>query len=208
MKNFIRQVLKEYVTLIEQNEKKQAANTKPNPSKVFKGSIWGDTEKAFNNDNIVSGSYDAQGQPRTYDALHSFQSRASDKFGGRMNTLVQNGIKTYKKNNNIKAVDIKEVSVNIDPNTVTVNWEVKLGPSTDGYTYEEFDSRGSAGGGESAVDKQLTSMHSYNTGTPKLVYHYNKDIPVCFNSDGTKKKGGCKGTINIQQKFFKYGKKV
>jgi len=159
-------------------------------------------------EEIIKGSYSAEGQPNAYDALHSFQSRASDKFGGRMNTKVQNAIKNYKKTQKINAVDIKKVYVKIDPNTLTVNWEVSIGPSFDGYTYEEFDSRGSAGGGEKAVDKQLDRMHTFNSGIPKMVYHYNEIIPVCFDSNGTKKKNGCRGTINIQQKFFKYGKKV
>ena len=199
MKNLIKQVLKEYTTLVEQNElKKYAANVEPPHLKKMKEGLQ----------KVISGSYTAEGQPRAYDALHSFQSRASDKFGGRINTKVQNGIKEYKNNTGIKAIDIKKVSVTIDPNTLTVNWKVTIGPSTDGYTYEQFDSRGSAGGGESAVEGQLSSMHSYNSGTPKMVYHFNKTIPVCFNSNGTKKKDGCKGTINIQQKFFKYGKKV
>ena len=199
MKNLIKQVLKEYTTLVEQNElKKYAANVEPPHLKKMKEGLQ----------KVISGSYTAEGQPRAYDALHSFQSRASDKFGGRINTKVQNGIKEYKKTSGLKAIDIKKVSVTIDPNTLTVNWKVTIGPSTDGYTYEQFDSRGSAGGGESAVDGQLSSMHSYNSGTPKMVYHFNKTIPVCFNSNGTKKKDGCKGTINIQQKFFKYGKKV
>jgi hypothetical protein len=100
------------------------------------------------------------------------------------------------------------MTVNIEPNSLTVNWKVYIGPSGDGYTYEEFDSRGSAGGGEGAVDKQLSSMHSYHSGEPKLVHHFNKTIPVCYNSNGKKKTDGCKGTINIQQKFYKYGKKV
>ena len=199
MKNLIKQVLKEYTTLVEQNElKKYAANVEPPHLKKMKEGLQ----------KVISGSYTAEGQPRAYDALHSFQSRASDKFGGRINTKVQNGIKEYKNNTGIKAIDIKKVSVTRDPNTLTVNWKVTIGPSTDGYTYEQFDSRGSAGGGESAVEGQLSSMHSYNSGTPKMVYHFNKTIPVCFNSNGTKKKDGCKGTINIQQKFYKYGKKV
>ena len=134
--------------------------------------------------------------------------RASDKFGGRINTKVQDAIKEYKKTTGINAVDIKKMVVNIEPNSLTVNWKVYIGPSGDGYTYEYFDSRGSANGGVSAVDKQLSSMHSLHSGTPKLVYHYNQNIPVCFKSNGTKKPEGCKGTINIQQKFFKYGKKV
>lgn len=202
MKNLIRQVLKEYVTLVEQNELKNYA---------VKG-LHGATEKINNTvndlDEVISGSYSAEGQPRAYDALHSFQSRRSDGFGGKINTKVQNGIKDYKKTKGLNSVDIKKVTVDIDPNTLTVNWEVTIGKSNDGYTYEQFDSRGSAGGGESAVDDQLAGMHSVNTGEPKLVYYFNKTIPKCFDSNGVKLTSGCKGTINIQQKFFKYGKKV
>ena len=61
---------------------------------------------------------------------------------------------------------------------------------------------------QGSVDGQLAGMHSVNSGEPKLVYYFNKTIPKCFDSNGVKLTGGCKGTINIQQKFFKYGKKV
>ena len=83
MKNLIRQVLKEYTTLVEQNElKKYAANVEPPHLKKFGEQM----------SEVISGSYTAAGQPRAYDALHSFQMRASDKFGGRINTKVQNAI--------------------------------------------------------------------------------------------------------------------
>jgi hypothetical protein len=209
MKNLIRQVLKEYVSLVEQKKPPSGG------SALSKAGVSGlnvaskKINNAVNNlDEVISGSYSAEGQKGAYDALHSFQSRKSDKFGGRINTKVQNGIKEYKNTKGLNAVDIKKVTVNIDPNTLTVNWEVTIGKSNDGYTYEQFDSRGSAGGGESAVDRQLAGMHSVNSGEPKLVYYFNKTIPKCFDSNGVKLSGGCKGTINIQQKFFKYGKKV
>jgi hypothetical protein len=206
MKSLIRQVLKEYVN-IKYNLVEQRADTKPDPSKMLKGGVF---LKSIENlkDKIISGSYSAENKSGAYDALHSFHKRASDGFCGRINSKVQDAIKEYKNTTGIKAVDIKKMTVNIEPNSLTVNWKVYIGPSGDGYTYEEFDSRGSAGGGEGAVDKQLSSMHSYHSGEPKLVHHFNKTIPVCYNSNGKKKTDGCKGTINIQQKFYKYGKKV
>lgn len=212
MKDLIRKVLKEYVGLnpniLEDNEKKKGAGVVFNPAKTLKGSLWLDPSKGFSSDEVIKGSYSAAGKSGVYDALHSFHRRRSDGFGGRINTIVQNGIKDYKfKNKNVKAVDIKDMYVFIDPNTLTVNWEVTIGPSSDGYTYEQFDSRGSAGGGESAVNGQLESMHSFNSGEPKMVYYFNKTIPKCFNPDGTKMTT-CKGTINIQQKFYKYGNPV
>ncbi len=176
-----------------------------NEQAQVKPKIVMDTEKAFG--TTITGKYSAKDKSGAYDALHSFHKRASDGFGGRMNTIVKDGIKDYKNTYNISAVDITSVSVDIDPDTLEVSWKVHIEPSKDGYTYEEFDSRGSAGGGEGAVDKQLSGMHSYHSGQPKLVFHYNETIPVCFNSNG-KKMDKCKGTINIQQKFFKYGKKV
>lgn len=192
----------------EQNEtSKKGANIKPDTSKLFKGALFMDVKKSLNTkDEVVTGSYTAVNQKGAYDALHSFHKRSSDGFGGRINTKVQDAIKEYKKKNGVKAVDIKKMDVDIDSNTLTVDWAVTIGPSTNNKTYEEFDSRGSAGGGEAAVNKQLDKMHGYHSGKPKLVYHYNETIPICFDSMGKKLKGGCKGKINIQQKFFKYGK--
>lgn len=211
MKNLIKTILKEYVSLksnmFEGNEKKKGARIEPDLNKMFK-SIGLDTPKVIPLDKVIKGSYSAAGKSAAYDALHSFNRRRSDKFGGKINTIVQDEIRSYKAYYKLNAVDIKDMYVFINPDTLTVNWEVTIGPSTDGYTYEQFDSRGSAGGGESAVDGQLPSMHSGNSGKPKLVYYFNKTIPKCFNDNGTKKTGGCKGTINIQQKFFKYGKPV
>lgn len=187
-------------------EQKERATTKPDISKIAKGALFGDLSKSFKNVEVVTGSYSAKNQSNPYDALHSFHMRASDKFGGRINTKVKKAIKDFKKKNNIKAVDIKNMKVNIDENTLTVDWSVTIVPSSTNKTYEGFDSRGSAGGGESAVNKQLDKMHSYNSGTPELLYHFNKTINVCFDSRGIKLKNGCKGKINIQQKFYKYGK--
>ena len=169
----------------------------------YKNSGWKCTKE-----KTIEGSYSAEGKSGAYDALHSFHMRASDGFGGRMNSIVRKGIKDYKNEFNINAVDIKKVDIDIDPDTLTVNWNVTIGPSSDGYTYEEFDSRGSAGGGEGAVNGQLESMKSYHPNKiDKLVYHYNETIPKCFDSNG-EKMNVCKGTINIQQKFFKFGKKI
>jgi hypothetical protein len=158
--------------------------------------------------DIIEGTYTAEGKVGPYDALHSFQRRKSDGFGGGLNTKVNDGIQKYKKENNLKAVDIIDVKITINPQTLTVNWSVKIGPSTDGYTYEKIDSRGSAGGGESTVNKQLDKMHDLYPGlNPVLVKYFNETIPVYFNNKG-KNLPKQSGTINIQQKFFKYGKKV
>ena len=119
---------------------------------------------------VISGSYSAAGKSGPYDALHSFERRKSDKFGGRLNTLVQEGIQKYKTNNNINAVDILNVDIKVNPETLLVEWSVTIGPSTNGSTYEIIDSRGSAGGGVTAVNKQLQSMHdSTKFQTPSIL---------------------------------------
>ena len=158
--------------------------------------------------DVISGSYTAAGKYAPYDALHSFERRKSDKFGGRLNTKVQEGIKKYKLDNGISAVDILNVDIKINPETLLVEWSVTIGPSTDGNTYEEIDSRGSAGGGESAVEGQLSKMHNRHSGlTPVLVKYFNETIPKYYDVNGNKLTSK-RGNINIQQKFFKYGKKI
>lgn len=158
--------------------------------------------------NVISGSYSAAGKSSPYDALHSFERRKSDKFGGGLNTKVQEGIKKYKLDNGISAVDILNVDIKINPDTLLVEWSVTIGPSTDGNTYEEIDSRGSAGGGTSAVEGQLSKMHNRHSGlTPVLVKHFNETIPIYYDVNGNKLTSK-RGSINIQQKFFKYGKAI
>jgi hypothetical protein len=158
--------------------------------------------------DTISGSYSAAGQKNPYDALHSFQSRRSDGFGGKLNEKVFEGIKKYKRDNRIKSVDILGVNVSINPETLVVNWSVKIGPSKDGYTYEIIDSRGKAGGNESMVDSQLSSMHSNHSGLePKLVTYFKQKVPIWYNNDGDKN-ANKSGEILIHQKFFKYGKKL
>lgn len=158
--------------------------------------------------NVISDSYTAAGKYGPYDALHSFERRKSDKFGGRLNTKVQEGIKKYKLDNGISAVDILNVDIKINPETLLVEWSVTIGPSTDGNTYEEIDSRGSAGGGSSAVEGQLSKMHNRHPGlTPVLVKHFNETIPMYYDVNGNKLTSK-RGSINIQQKFFKYGKAI
>jgi len=156
----------------------------------------------------ISGEYIAAGQSNPYDAAHSFQKRKSDGFGGGLNTKVENAIKKYKENYNIDAVNIKKVSIEIDPESLKVNWFVQIEPSKDGYTYEVIDSRGKAGGAESKVDEQLPKMHSLHSGLePKLITYFQQKIPIWYDNNGNKLSNSA-GDILIHQKFFKYGKKV
>lgn len=97
----------------------------------------------------IFGSYDTTKAPNGGggDALHSFQSRIGDKFGGRMNDgVILAMLEIYEKGIN---PFVKSVSVNFTPNGTTgpiVEWEVILTESPDGKAYLGFQSRGGAGG--------------------------------------------------------------
>ena len=137
---------------------------------------------------IVSGSY-AVGlkTPNRLDALHSFESRKSDGFGGKMSTKV-NAKLLELYNKGIKP-DIKKIDIIIDPVNYYVNWTVEIGQSTDGNAYTGLITRGSAGGGaDTRAASQLLELQ--NKTNAKLVKDFN------FNEGGVK----------IRQYFFKYTK--
>jgi len=137
---------------------------------------------------IVSGSYSVSSKiPNRLDALHSFESRKSDGFGGKMSTKV-NAALLDLYNKGIKP-DIKKIDIKIDPVNYYVNWTVEIGQSTDGNAYTGLITRGSAGGGSDArAAAQLPELQ--NKTNAKLVKDLN------FNEGGVK----------IRQYFYKYSK--
>ena len=115
-----------------------------------------DTITLETNDILVCDSFCAQGLPSTYDALHSFNYRIADRFGGYLNIKVNLALEEVR--NNGFPSDVKNLYIQIDPVFLKVYWFAVVGPSTDGHSYVRIDSRGSAGGGLSAVHKQLPRM--------------------------------------------------
>ena len=95
---------------------------------------------------IVKGGYVVpKGTPNMGDALHSFESRKSDGFGGKMSTKIREALmKMYNDGINPEVTDLK---VNVDSKKYEVTWEAKLEPSKDGKAYIGFVTRGSAGSG-------------------------------------------------------------
>ena len=161
-----------------------------------------DTLKIGVNDEIVSDSYCALGMPAVYDALHSFHSRRSDKFGGYINWKINKGLENIRKKG-FKS-DIKNLYIQIDPKTLTVYWIAVVGPSTDGRCYVRFDSRGSAGGGVRAVENQLPMMHSYYPTLNEVkVLEFNDNVTKCFDWNGNPV-SSYTSYVNIRQHFFKY----
>ena len=98
---------------------------------------------------IVKGEYVVpKGTPAMADALHSFERRKSDGFGGRMSTKIKEALmKMYNEGINPDVTDLK---VNVDSKNYKVTWEAKLEPSKDGKAYIGFVTRGSAGSGADA----------------------------------------------------------
>lgn len=144
----------------------------------------------------LSGSYQA---PRgDGDALHSFDKRKSDKFGGYMLTggpipsqyesqvkLDQGkGINQVLRELNDEGIkpDVKSISIKVN-NDYTVEWEAVIDASTDGKAYIGVSSRGSAGGGaDSRAQGQLPELKSKNPNfcnwTTVLDFETNKPFRI------------------------------
>ena len=161
-----------------------------------------DTLKIGEFDELIVDSYCALGMPAVYDALHSFQTRRSDNFGGHLNDKVNIGLENIRKKG-FKS-DVKQFYIQIDPKTLTVYWIAVVGPSTDEKSYLRVNSRGSAGGGILAVQKQLPAMHELNpTMTNVKLLEFNEDIIQCFDWNGNPL-SLFTDYVNIRQHFYKY----
>ncbi|WP_343632176.1 LysM peptidoglycan-binding domain-containing protein [Fluviicola sp.] len=161
-----------------------------------------DTIQLAENDFLVSDSYTAMGQRYVYDALHSFNRRRMDGFGGFLNDKINAGLAEVRSRGFNS--DLKKLYIQIDPSTLTVYWTAVVGPSLDGRCYMSVDSRGSAGGGLPAVQKQCPRMHRLHTAlNPVKVLEFNDNVLQCYTWDGAKI-DTVTHAINIQQHFYKY----
>ncbi len=161
-----------------------------------------DTISLGEHDELICDSYTALGQPWVYDALHSFNSRRMDKFGGYLNVKINEGLAEIRKKGFNS--DIKKLYIQIDPTTLTVFWTAVVGPSSDGRCYVSVDSRGSAGGGLPAVLKQTPRMHRIHAGLrPVKLLEFNENVIQCYDWHSNRLDSVCR-YVNIQQHFFKY----
>lgn len=161
-----------------------------------------DTLSLGAHDELICDSYTAMGVPFVYDALHSFNRRRMDHFGGYMNVKINAGLERIRSKG--FPSDIKNLFIQIDPQTLTVHWMAIVGPSEDGNCYACIDSRGSANGGLRAVNPQLPKMHALYPGMePTLLLDFNEDVVQCFDGDG-QPVPSYTDYINIRQMFYKY----
>jgi hypothetical protein len=93
---------------------------------------------------LVQGEYSVPANtPNRADALHSFESRKSDGFGGKMSTKINEQMrKLYKKGIN---PDVSDVKIDIDSVNYKVKWSAKVSESKDGKAYIGITTFGSAG---------------------------------------------------------------
>lgn len=164
--------------------------------------IDSDTIKLGEHDELICDSYTALGKPHVYDALHSFNRRIMDYFGGYLNVKINAGLERVRSKG--FRSDIKKLYIQINPLTLTVYWIAVVGPSEDGNCYACMDSRGSANGGLGAVNGQIPKMHSLYSGMdPVLLLDFNEDVIQCYEGNGTPLSSYCT-YVNIRQKFYKY----
>ena len=133
----------------------------------------------------IKGSYQVPTNiPNRLDALHAFESRKLDGFGGKMSTKINAALRElYNKGIN---PDLKKIDIVIDPILFKVDWIAEIGESKNGIAYVGMKTRGSAGNG---ADERAVSQ------LPELTKEKNAKIVKDLNfTKGTK----------IRQFFYKY----
>jgi hypothetical protein len=137
---------------------------------------------------IIKDSYTA---PKgDADALHSFERRKSDGFGGKMTTKIDEKLReVYKAGINPDVVDLK---INVDSKNYKVEWEATIDESKDGIAYVGVTTRGSAGGSaDRRAEGQIPKLKS------NLEKNGAKDIKLLLDFKNPK-------GVYIRQFFFKY----
>ena len=78
------------------------------------------------------------------DALHSFERRRKDKFGGMMTSKIEKKLReVYNYGVN---PDIVNINIKVDSKNYRVDWTATIDESKDGKAYVGLSTRGSAGG--------------------------------------------------------------
>ena len=138
---------------------------------------------------IVKGSYQVPATAKNkLDALHSFERRKSDGFGGGMSTKIKEALRDlHKKGIN---PDVTEIKINVDSTNYKVDWEAKIEPSKDGKAYVGLSTVGSAvNGADARALSQIEAMKKWSDGA--------KDYSVVLDFKNPK-------GVYIRQFFYKY----
>lgn len=166
------------------------------------------SESKFSLPMKISGEYTVPNSaPNKGDALHSFNRRRSDGFGGYMlSGNPPSKWSQYIKFNQGKSInqalqevwnsgvnpDITNLKIQVDSKSYTVRWSATIDESEDGNAYVGVSSVGSAGGGaDSRAQGQVEGMKRWEPGA--------KDYTLVLDF---KNPSG----IYIRQFFYKYTK--
>lgn len=156
----------------------------------------------------ISGGYKVPSNaPSKGDALHSFDRRKMDGFGGYMlrgNPPSQwKSSITYDQGKSINEAleevwksginpDIKDLKIEVNSNDMSVKWEATIDKSKDGKAYVGMSTVGSAGGGaDKRAQGQIESMKTFVKGA--------KDHTLVLDFNNPK-------GIKIRQFFYKWTK--
>ena len=153
--------------------------------------ILGTRKKKKNMEILVKGEYTVPANvANRADALHSFERRKSDGFGGRMTTKIREAmLSLYKQGIN---PDVQDIKIVVDSSKYKVTWEAKVVPSKDDKAYVGLSTVGSAGSGADARAKsQIPALKKWVTGA--------EDYTLAL--DFVNPKG-----VYIRQYFYKYTK--
>jgi hypothetical protein len=145
--------------------------------------------KKYENQVLIKGSYYVpEGTPSKGDALHSFERRKSDGFGGRMKTIINKEmIKIYKKGKN---PDIWGIKIQVDSKNYKVNWEATVGVGGTNKAYVGIATVGSAGSGaDERAAGQIPTMKTWVAGAKNYTLSLDFKNPT---------------GIYIRQYFYKY----
>jgi hypothetical protein len=139
---------------------------------------------------LVEGEYSVpENVPNRVDALHSFERRKSDGFGGRMTTKInEKMLKLYEKGIN---PDVSDIKIDIDSVNYKVKWSARVHESKDGKAYIGLTTFGSAGN-----DADSRAIGQYE-GMKQRVKGDDYKLVLDFKNP--------KG-IYIRQFFYKYTK--
>lgn len=140
---------------------------------------------------VLKGGYQVpEGTPNMADALHSFERRRSDGYGGRMSTKIREKLREfYKQGFN---PDVTNLKIVIDSKKYKVDWEATIEESKDGKAYVGFSTIGSTGkNADSRALNQVEAMKKWVDGA--------KDYTLVLDFKNPK-------GIYIRQLFYKYTK--
>jgi len=139
-----------------------------------------------------------------WDAMHSFQTRKKDGFGGRVHEKIEKELKKlYDKGIN---PEVKSLKIKMDESNWTVTVDAEIGPSSDGKAWMGIISRGGAGintgpsasskRAENQINRKLKELEKEvgDSSTEK----FEKKLLLDFEHDSKSKK------THVRQIFYTY----